>query len=302
MSYITKTWAFVLLLGSMQGLYAADNPNILVMSEDAEPYTIARNSRVTKSVISALQNQLFDSHFNVYDETVVSLDSAPLGKNRRSDAELFTIARSVKRPPIDIVVVFSLYANSQMQHNARQIKTRMSGRMISAHTGKFLGEFSVDSANLWSAPNHCDRECITEVISSKARLLANDLGVVLAEKLNWLVNGQLAGPDSSDDTNDMVSDFYLVFDGFNANDYMQIEEYLVIFSGYQSLRPTEQWHTRTEVLYRSSATTAKLSRNVKKMLAELNMRATVNLIGNTFTVTRITFRGQDHNTAQNNGW
>jgi hypothetical protein len=302
MSFILKALAIVLLFGSITPLYGADNPNILVMSEDSDQHTIARDSRVTKSVISALQNQLFDMHFNVYDETVVSLDSFTQSRSRRSDAELFTLARSVKRPPIDIVVVFSIYANTQVSHASTHIKTRMSGRMVSAHTGKFLGEFSVDSGKLWNAPTDCNRECMAEIIEGKARILANDLGAVLAEKLNWIVNGEQEANIKLNDNNDMVSDFYLVFDGFNTDDYMQIEEYLVIFSGYQSLRPTEQWHIRTEVLYRSSATTAKLSRNIKKMLEELNMRATVNFEGNTFTVKRITLRGQDPSPTQDNGW
>jgi hypothetical protein len=38
------------------------------------------------------------------------------------------------------------------------------------------------------------------------------------------------------------------------------------------------------------------------MLEELNMRATVNFEGNTFTVKRITLRGQDPSPMQDNGW
>lgn len=303
MSIAFKTLLLVLLFDCLSPLYGADSPNILVMSEDADPHSISRNSGVTKSVISVLQNQLHDMNFNVYDETLINLNSFSQSLSRRSDAELFAIARSITRPPIDIVVVFSLYANTDSQDAGSNITTRLNGRMVSAHTGKFLGEFSVDSDNLLNARQDCNRQCIADIIEGKARILANDLGAVLAEKLAWMVyNQQNTDSLSSANSNELVSDFYLIFDGFSGDDFIQIEEYLTIFSGYQSLRPAQQWHTRTEVLYRSSATTAKLSRNLKKMLEQLNMRAIVNFEGNTFTAKRITFRGQEHIPSRDNGW
>jgi hypothetical protein len=71
-----------------------------------------------------------------------------------------------------------------------------------------------------------------------------------------------------------------------------IEEYLLLFSGYISHRPTQQRHTRTTLLYRSTIGTAKLNRNILKLLEELNMRATINFEGNGFNVKRITLRGE----------
>jgi hypothetical protein len=221
----------------------------------------------------------------------------------RSDAELLDIARSITRPPIDVVVVFSIYASMQKLDYTSKVKSRITGRMLNAQTGKFLGSFEVESGELWHAPNNCRHECVSEILASKGTVLGNELGAVLAEKLAWLVNDATPGSGSNRKaSNTMSADYYLVFDGFNAQDAMAIEEYLVIFSGYESLRPTEQRYTRTSILYRSSSSSAKLSRNLKKMLEELGMRATVNFEGNTFEMKRITLRGKDKPTQAENAW
>ncbi len=302
MRLLLTTILVTLTLGLLTPVQAADNPNLLVMGEDADKDTVPRNSRVFNRVITALQSQMSNESFNVYDETVITLDSFTQGRVRRTDAELFDIARSIKRPPIDVVIGFSIYASAQKKSYTTKVSARIEGRMINAKTGQFLDSFEVDSGQFWNAPTNCNRECILEVVGGKAKVLANDLGAVLAEKLAWMVDGGSSVGSDRPGTNGMLTDYYLVFDGFSAEDFMDIEEYLVIFSGYDIHRPVEQRHTRTEVQYKSSIGTAKLSRNLKKMLGELDMRATVNFEGNTYTIKRISLRGERRTPKANDGW
>jgi hypothetical protein len=303
MHRIFKALALTLTLFTVNPLVAADKPNILVMAEDASEGTVPRSSRVTKSVVSALQNQMHDMGFAVYDESIITLDNFSQARAQRSDAELFDIARSVKRPPIDIVIVFRLYASKLQLEHSTKVSARINGRMLNVLSGKFLGEFNLDSGKQWNAPEHCSRECLSETLNDKASILANDLGAVLSEKLAWMSKGTYAN-NSTEQTqfSPMLTDYYLLFDGFSAADMLEIEEYLVIFSGYESLRPTEQRYTRSELLYRSSSSTAKLNRNLKKMLEELNMRAIVGFEGNAFNIKRITFRAKNPDAADSNAW
>ncbi len=303
MRHFIKTLAVILTLGLFTPVYAADNPNLLVMGEDVDEDSVPRNSRVFKRVVAALQSQMNAYSFNVYDETYVTMDNFEQGRVRRSNAELYDIGRSITRPPIDVAVVFTMYASARQNDYTTKVKARIEGRMVNVKTGQFIDNFEVDSGQFWNAPTNCNRECILEVVGDKATILGNDLGAVLAEKLDWLVaeNSSSNGIDRGA-TNGMVTDYYLVFDGFSAEDFMDIEEYLVIFSGYDSHRPTTQRHTRTEVLYRSSIGTAKLNRNLKKMLGELDMRATLTFEGNTFTLKRITLRGQNRQPSDSEGW
>lgn len=301
MRQIINTLALTLALAISLPLHAADNPNLLVMGEDADEDTVPRDSRVFKRVIMALSNQMHEI-FDVYDETAITLDNFVQGRVRRTDGEIIDIARSVKRPPIDVAVIFSIYASAQQKSYTTKVKARIEGRLLNVKTGKFLGNFEVDSGQFWNAPSDCNRECILEIVGDKTTILGNDLGAVLAEKLAWMVDGGSAVGMDRPGSNQMVTDYYLIFDGFSAEDFMEIEEYLVIFSGYESHRPTEQRHTRTDIMYRSSIASAKLNRNLKKMLGELDMRATLNFEGNTFTMKRISLRGKNTKPKSSEGW
>jgi hypothetical protein len=281
--------------------YAADSVNLLIMIEDADKDSIPRDSRINKRVHASISQQL--NHIaDVYDETSITLNSFKQGRVRRSDAELLDIARSITRPPIDIVVVFSTYASVNTSEYAKKVRARIEGRMLNAKSGQFLDNFEVQSPKSWAVPYACDKQtCMLEEIGDEAKVLGDELGLILAEKLNWLLN-----PDSTDDNAHsavaMFNDYYLEFDGFSAQDMLNIEEYLLVFSGYISHRPTQQRHTRTTLLYRSTIGTAKLSRNIIKLLEELNMRATLNFEGNAFSLKRITLRGENPTRDIADGW
>lgn len=303
MRHLLNLLLITLSLGMFSAVQAADNPNLLVMGEDSDQDTVPRDSRVFKRVLASLANQMHDNSFDVFDETAITLDNFAQGRTRRTDAEIIDIARSVKRPPIDVAVIFSIYASAKDKGYTTKVKTRIEGRLLNVKTGKRLGNFEVDSGKLFNAPASCERECILEVVGNKSRVLANDLGAVLAEKLAWMVDGghKHASMDRPG-TNDMMSEYSLIFDGFSGEDFSDIEEYLVIFSGYHSHRPVEARHTRTEIWYKSSIASAKLNRNIKKMLAELELRGTINFEGNTFTVKKITLRGKKKAPVADASW
>ncbi|MDN4501390.1 hypothetical protein QX776_03215 [Alteromonadaceae bacterium BrNp21-10] len=292
----------VLMTLGFSSAYAADNPNILVMGEDSDEGTIPRDSRVFKRVVGALVNQMHDNSFNVYEETAVTLDDFSQGRVRRDDGELIDIGRSIKRPPIDIVVIFSIYTRALDRGNTSKIKLRIEGRLLNVKTGKRLGNFEVVSGQVLNAPTKCSRDCILEIVGDKSRVLANDLGAVLAEKLAWMVDGGAETGQHRSATNDLITEYTLVFDDFSAEDFSEIEEYLVLFSGYHSHRPIELRRTRSEIWYQSSIGSAKLNRNIQKMLAELDLRGLINFEGNTYTVNAITLRGKTKKPVQNDDW
>ena len=303
MRNILNLFLLTITIGLVMPVQAADNPNLLVMGEDADEDTIPRSSRVFKRVVGALANQMHDNSFDVYDETAITLDNFEQGRIRRSDGEIIDIARSVKRPPIDVAVIFSIYASARDKGYTTKVRARIEGRLLNVKTGKRLGNFEVDSGKHWNAPSNCDRECILKVVGDKSRVLANDLGAVLAEKLAWMVDGGSNSGMDRPGTNGMLTDYSLIFDGFSAEDFSDIEEYLVIFSGYHSHRLVGgSSHTRTEIWYKSAIGEAKLNRNIKKMLAELNLRGTINFEGNSFKVKKISLRGKKRAPVNDNGW
>ncbi|WP_158966458.1 hypothetical protein [Paraglaciecola sp. L3A3] len=301
MSGLSKFILLCVTVGVFTSSYAADSLNLLVMIEDADQDAIARDNRISKRVHTSISQQL--NHIaDIYDETSITLDTFKQGRTRRTDAELLDIARSITRPPIDVVVVFSTYASVQTSDYIKKAKARIEGRMLNAKSGKFLDSFEVQSPNGWAIPYACIKQsCILEKMGDEAKVLGDELGVVLAEKLNWLIYGESA-EDASATATVIFNDYYLEFDGFSPEEVASIEEYLLVFSGYVSHRPTEQRHTRSTLLYRTTSSSAKLNRNLNKVLAELKMRATSHFQGNEFSFKRITLRGENTTRDISKGW
>ncbi len=270
---------------------AADNPNVLVLGEDSQKNSVPRNNPVYQRVLHTVSEQLHVHNFTVYDETAITLDSFKQGRIGRTDSELIDIARSIRQPPIDVVVIFTIFASQQALEHTTKVKARVEGRLLQVQTGKFLGSFEVNSGKLWNAPQGCSKNCLYDVVGDKARILANDLAAVLSEKLSWLYQ---SSEENALNSNDMLTEYVLAFDGFTLADFSNIEEYLVVFSGYNSHRPIESRYTFQEVWYQSSIPIAKLNRNLQKMLAELSFSSHVTFEGNTFTIKKIHLRGKTH--------
>ena len=289
----------VCLMLAMGPAFAGDTPNLLVMGEDADKDTVPRNSRVFKRVLDALNEEMHNAGFNMYDETAVTLGDYAQGRTRRTDAEIIDIARSIRRPPIDVAVIFQIYASAKQLDYTTEVKVRISGRMLNVKTGQRLGNFEVNTPQDLNAEPKCSRDCILETVGDNSKMIAADLGAVLAEKLDWMVNGDASGEAGGDSQLPMA--FNLIFDGFTPEDMLSIEEYLVIFSGYKSHRPVYSSQRRSEIWYESTIKSAKLNRNLQKMLAELDLRGMVQFSGNTYTVKKIT-RRNEHKKPVSSDW
>ncbi len=298
---ISKCSILVILCGlafSTQ-VFAGDKPNILVLNEDYDDDAVPASSRIHKRVLRAIDNQLGDMGLATYDETTVGLDQGfAQGRVRRSDAEIIDIARSISRPPIDVAVIYTIYASLKQKPHISKVKVRIEGRMLNVKTGRNLGSFEVKTPKEWTAPAQCNRECVLEIVGDDSRIIANDLGAVLGEKLSWLVKSD---HDVAAGGGGFPMAYTLEFDDFSPAEMMEIEEYLVIFSGYKTHRPIYSGARRAEIWYESSIKSAKLTRNLNKMLAQLDLRGLVQFSGNTVKIDKITLRGKK-TAISDGGW
>ncbi len=273
--------------------------NLLIMGEDHDQDTIPRGSRVFRRVFDTMSNQLHNEGFNVYDEAAVTLGDFEQGRTRRSDIELMEIAKQVRRPPIDVIVLFQIYSGARpnLSRTATMINTRIAGRMLNPHSGRRLGNFEVSSPGNWMAPVECNRECVIETVGDHASALGRDLGAVLATQLRHQVSA-LRTPEPIRDTgatpapggNGLAKEYVLRFVNFTAPDILDMEEYLKIFSGYRNHRPIEQSFTASTFWYESAINPGKLRRNIDRMLAELDVTVRVVVDGDTYTIEQLNLR------------
>jgi|GEM_PF-350660 len=291
---------------------AAELPYLMIMGEDGDMDAVPRDSRVFRRVLNELSETMNMDGFDIYDETAVTLDDFAQGRSRRSDAELIDIARAVKRPPIDIVVLFEIYASAERLDYTTKVRTRLSGRLLDVHSGRRLGNFEIASPRNFRAPVNCNRECILETVGNNARLLARDVADVLVQKLGDEVdygyndqdddfasdnkpsqNGgtSVARRAGNDGCRGRAQDIFLNFRNFTEQEMLDMEDVILAkFSCYIDHRPAATFGRTHEYVYKTRLHTGKLKRNLVRALEYLGMPGRVTYQGKEFTISKVNKR------------
>ena len=262
-------------------------PNVLVFTEDADRDTVPRNSRVNRQVLQEVQNAFNQAGYRYFDEVAIGLDYFAPDRTRRPRQELIKIARSVDTP-IDIAVVYYIYASAKNLDFMTEASMRIEGELIDVSSGQGLGNFEVASGRKFKLPVDCSRECVLEEMSAEARPLGRDLGQALVRLINqrW-VPSSTAGSTTAATTsgNDSGMGFVrlydLCFDNFTQDQMLDVEELVVSFGGYRSHRVARTQATRTCYQYESSSEQARIMRNLKRMVDYMDVTSDIKSDGGT---------------------
>lgn len=303
---------------------AAQSVNLLIMGEDVDKDTVPRDSRVFSRVLHQMQEVLNTRGFNVKDETAITVGKFGQGRSRRTDAELIDIAKLVSTP-IDVVTIFQIFASAERLPYTTKIRVRVTGRMLQPHSGNAIGHFEVAPDDPFLSHPDCNRECLLEEVGKNAKVLGDQVADVLGKKLDHLKGGRGGGgppprvstpspsgegqkpPKGAGDHRPvatapapvgggtvehqgMANTYALTFISFSQQEMMKIEEYLEIFSGYQSYRPTRTQGRQYEYEYVSHIEPEKLRRNLQKTLWEIKLDGNIDFNGNRYRVEKIEFR------------
>ena len=293
---VSAAWCGVLLSacatvgGGVSGALA--EPNLLVIGEDGDRDTVERGHRAFNRVLRAMQSELNQAGFNVYDETAVTLRTLVQERTNRDNAEIVEVCRAARTPPLDVAVIFSIWPRSRSSEIATYLSVRVEGRMLECRSGRIIGFFEQSLSDLPDAdlilPVACDRDCILEEFGGVAAGLGRDVAHVLALQLAHLVPGsgnQVGDPDPV-----FANEFTLVFDGFDGRQADRVEDFLVAFDGYVSHRPVRTTPTSREYRYRTASDVAQMQGNFDRMLDHLGVEAIVRFSGITFRVESVGLR------------
>ena len=296
--------AFLFNVNTVQ---AGEQPNILIMGEDADKDTVPRHSRVFNRVLNALVSELSQKGFKVYDETGAGLNITNPGRVRRTDAELITVARRVQSPPIDLITSFQVYAsaNKNAYSDIYDLSIRVAGRMMHVQTSKRLGNFEVAMGpqDLSPLPVKCNRDCILENVGKHAKEIAHEVGIVLATKLDMISpkrssagNGTTTEPvdrpepiikDTGNSCEGLTTAYSMRFQGFNPDEVSTIEEFIRAFKGFDHMRPVRVNMRTAEYWYETCSDQARLNRNLRMMLQSMEVKVRLAMNGNRFRITKI---------------
>lgn len=281
--------------------------NVLIVTEDFNRDTIPRDNRIYDRVIAALQESLNVRGFQVYEETGISAGITAPHQARRRDEELFELASRVS-PPMDVVVIFQIYASiNRGVTDIRYPKIRIASRVLNVNTHKVIAiEERGAETELPPLPLGCDtRECLYDEVGQQARLIAADLGHILADKMAAeiaVASGQatakpvgmpaaaagqtatIVQPDAPAPQTarcaSLPTAYELKFRDFSPEQFQKIEEYLASFSCYSHHRISSSGRTYQNVWYETSLDSARMNRNLRTALDHLGVPGSVIQSGN----------------------
>jgi len=279
---------------------AQNRTTLLVLSEAEDGDSLAPDNRVTRRVRDAVQEQMNAAGFDVYDEQAVTFGTIDLNDRRLGNGELVDIARnnamfpgSNRRIPVSAVATYQIYVNIQELSYTNVARIRVTGRLIDAQSGRFMGTYElVDPAGeIRLHPTRCsDRDCVLERVGDHARDIGQAVGNQLAVMLAEDQGGQTTGGGFITDSGPIT--YSLRFENMNGSQMTDYEEYIVeVFSGYRDHTPINSTGMVHEYDYVSTIDMGKLRRNLQRVLHELGWQGTVIQNGNLFTIRRTALRG-----------
>jgi hypothetical protein len=282
------------LLGMvLSGTSEAASPNIIVLGDQSGPNSVPLDGPVYRKALESLSDQLHAARFKVYDKTLLTAAVAGQSELPGVEAEIIDLMRGLKRPPIDIVVVFAVQATAEKFAYTTNLQTRATAKLLDVHTRQHLGRFETASPASFRVPAACTRTCLAEVLGEDAVRVSRELGAEVADTLREMTGLQTppqAPPPSIG--GGLLTGYTILFVGFEPAEISEIEEYLVVFSGYHHHRPVSAKFRHYEFWYESAITSGRLNRNLNKMLEYLEISGNVSLASNVFTVERAEARLQ----------
>ncbi|WP_420548280.1 hypothetical protein [Curvivirga sp.] len=175
---------------------------VLVMGEDSDPTTVKRSSDIFKRVMAGLKDSMSRYGFRMMDEEFMAVELGWKITERRPKTELIEAAKlanaaSKANTRSRAMVLFRVHATLKKLSFSNKVTTRIDGEIYDVNNNNFLGTFEL-SPQAYPAPADCDSICISEVVGAKARVIAEDLGNVLAKKLDYLhTDGSASGSSVS---------------------------------------------------------------------------------------------------------
>jgi hypothetical protein len=287
----------------------AQGLNIVMMGEDADEDSVPRGNRIFNRVIAAMGEEMNTQGYDIFDETAIAMDINPANRIRRMDSELISVARAVQAPPLDVVVVFTIYASVAESAYADILRpeVRIPGRILNVRTGQQIASFEVSGLELPPLPVVCERECLLESVGDSAAILGAELANALTTKLagfvaepptdvttdgSIIILGEPAVTAvTSDDTCDSLPTAYVIrLEGFDTDEVTAVEEYINSYACVESARPVRASGRLAEYWYETRSDSARLNRNLRLTLEHMGVEGQLQFVGNTFVLTRIATR------------
>lgn len=258
------------LAGSME----AGPLTVMVLGEDAHPNLVPRDDPSFRRVLSELQSMMDRRGFRVVDEAAIAADMGwgwRGGLDRAGVLELAKLANASEMAGnrSRAAVVFRIEATIRDLSYTSRVDLHLSGEIYDIRSNRYLGGFDLPTESV-STPGRCASSlCVSDVVGTRARDLASDLGAVLAEKL-----AHLADPDDLVLSRaDRLEDVYTVtMRHLPTEDAMSILSVMTEeFPGYRSHEMIRGGNQVRRYEYVTTASSSKIERWLTLLLLDMGL-------------------------------
>lgn len=167
--------AAMLVCFCMQGsLPAVANERTVLIVQESEGPNGEIAARLYRSLVNRISDHLQKAGYNAEEaEAVIS----------GSDETLLREIRAKRQENVQYVALVRVLANMVLLKAGTRIDLEISGRMLGIKSGDMLARFDLPIRGALTAPVSCDRRCIIELLDKNTMSLADELGKVLARRL-----------------------------------------------------------------------------------------------------------------------
>lgn len=287
-SKLLKTGRLLVALGGVALLGAcASQPGefhgrqktpVVVMAEDSSPNTLPRSSDVYKRVSAGLKGSMARQGYTIRDEDFVAAKMGWSFHDRQDKSDLVEAAKLMNnsRSASTRARTLVLYRVNTSQRDAGYgtvVHARLDGEIYDISGNRFLDSFELPMEK-FSAPADCGQACLSSVIGKRTRAMAQDLGNVLARKLNRYADLDTVRRDTPDDDDRPVygdSDTYKVtLAGFDTEEALEIMRVMSSeFPGYRDHDLIRRDGRLREYDYETRASRAKMEKWLNILLADM---------------------------------
>jgi hypothetical protein len=269
---------------------------VLVMGEDSDPHSIARNDDAFKRVLAAMKESMLDHDFRMVDEEFIAAELGWRITNRRSKRELveaMKLANASGKAHLSsrAMALFRIQTSKRDVGFAKQVSVRVDGEIYDGLTNQFLGSFEIPRAS-YSAPANCNKVCMTEIVGDHAREIATSIGNDLGARLAYLQNRSESSADYSNSPGIMTT-YTLAFRRFTTSEIHHILHVMSSkkFPGYKSHNLLKKEAAVVNYDYVTTAQAAKIDNWLNILLSDMELHpdriVLVSLDGTEFRLEKI---------------
>lgn len=311
-SLAIATVTAVMGISSLASTASAATIKVLITQEDQDRTSLRRNTRIQNAIMNVFNQTLNAPAYrtmlrkygikgmDVYDETASTIKFYRQDRVRRRDEELISLARQIKNPTMDVLVMYTVYAKAVSDPYTKVAKLQMAlnYRALDVKSSRYLGGSNLDIDTSGVIFTGCaagingqrpDSHCVSEFVADNAERLARDAGNKLALQLAALVGRQYGGRRDNYDENagkmnddiqgrkyrrrryskacaNIPTTFKVTFKGFSQRQINYVEKNMSQWKCVLDMDLSKSSFSHTTFEYKTRANQQRVVRNIRMML------------------------------------